>query len=299
MEGQVIQWGMPIIIYLFLGGLAGGAYLIAALADLCDLEEKKTIAKIGFSVALPAIIIGGICLIGDLGRPERFLNVLKIYKFTSPMSVGVWGVITFSVFSIISFLMIFGIDEKSKGIWKLGYYISLIVPRKALNAIGLSVAVFLAAYTGVLLTETSRPFWSDTPFLGALFLASGVSTAIAFIYFFYDLKKSEDNNGSVEVSKYKLKLVDNMAIFAELVIILFMLIELANQHRLILMQKVSGMFWIGVVLIGLVIPLFINFYSMISYRIKGKKMSKSLITPILIIVGGFLLRYVVVIAGQI
>jgi polysulfide reductase chain C len=298
MEGQVIQWGMPIIIYLFLGGLAGGAYLIAALADLCDLEEKKTIAKIGFSVALPAIIIGGVCLIGDLGRPDRFLNVLKIYKFTSPMSVGVWGVITFSAFSIISFLMIHGMDEKSTGIWKLGYYISLVVPRKAVNAVGLSAAVFLAAYTGVLLTETSRPFWSDTPFLGALFLASGVSTAIAFIYFFYDLKKS-DGNGDAEVGKYKLKLVDNMAIFAELVIILFMLIELANQHRLVLMSKVSGLFWIGVVLIGLVIPLLLNFYSMINHRIKGKKLSKSFVTPILIIVGGFLLRYVVVIAGQI
>ena len=298
MEGQVIQWGMPIIIYLFLGGLAGGAYLIAALADLCDLEEKKTIAKIGFSVALPAIIIGGVCLIGDLGRPDRFLNVLKIYKFTSPMSVGVWGVITFSAFSVISFLMIHGMDEKSTGIWKLGYYISLVVPRKAVNAVGLSAAVFLAAYTGVLLTETSRPFWSDTPFLGALFLASGVSTAIAFIYFFYDLKKS-DGNGDAEVGKYKLKLVDNMAIFAELVIILFMLIELANQHRLALMSKVSGLFWIGVVLIGLVIPLLLNFYSMINHRIKGKKLSKSIVTPILIIVGGFLLRYVVVIAGQI
>jgi polysulfide reductase chain C len=298
MEGQVIQWGMPIIIYLFLGGLAGGAYLIAALADLCDLEEKKTIAKIGFSVALPAIIIGGVCLIGDLGRPDRFLNVLKIYKFTSPMSVGVWGVITFSAFSVISFLMIHGMDEKSTGIWKLGYYISLVVPRKAVNAVGLSAAVFLAAYTGVLLTETSRPFWSDTPFLGALFLASGVSTAIAFIYFFYDLKKS-DGNGDAEVGKYKLKLVDNMAIFAELVIILFMLIELANQHRLVLMSKVSGLFWIGVVLIGLVIPLLLNFYSMINHRIKGKKLSKSFVTPILIIVGGFLLRYVVVIAGQI
>jgi len=298
MEGQVIQWGMPIIIYLFLGGLAGGAYLIAALADLCDLEEKKTIAKIGFSVALPAIIIGGVCLIGDLGRPDRFLNVLKIYKFTSPMSVGVWGVITFSAFSVISFLMIHGMDEKSTGIWKLGYYISLVVPRKAVNAVGLSAAVFLAAYTGVLLTETSRPFWSDTPFLGALFLASGVSTAIAFIYFFYDLKKS-DGNGDAEVGKYKLKLVDNMAIFAELVIILFMLIELANQHRLALMSKVSGLFWIGVVLIGLVIPLLLNFYSMINHRIKGKKLSKSFVTPILIIVGGFLLRYVVVIAGQI
>jgi formate-dependent nitrite reductase membrane component NrfD len=298
MERQVIQWGMPIIIYIFLGGLAGGAYLIAALADLCDLEEKKTIAKIGFSVALPAIIIGGLCLIGDLGRPERFYNVLRIYKFTSPMSVGVWGVITFSVFSIISFLMIHGMDENSSGIWRLGYYISLVVPRKAINAIGLSVAVFLAGYTGVLLTETSRPFWSDTPFLGALFIASGVSSAIAFIYFFYDLKKS-DENGNVELSKYKLKLVDNMAIFAELVIILFMLVELANENRLVLMSKVSGMFWIGVVLIGLVIPLILNFYSMINFRIRGKKLSKSIITPILIIVGGFLLRYVVVIAGQI
>ena len=298
MEGQVIQWGMPIIVYIFLGGLAGGAYLIAALADLCDLEEKKTVAKIGFSVALPAIVVGGFCLIGDLGRADRFLNVLMIYKFTSPMSVGVWGVITFTFFSIISFLMIHGMDEDSTGIWKLGYYISLIVPRKAINAIGASVAVFLAGYTGVLLTETSRPFWSDTPFLGALFIASGVSTAIAFIYFFFSMKKS-DENGHIELSKYKLKLVDNMAIFAELVIIFFMIVELKNEHEFVLPGSVSSLFWIGVVLIGLVIPLIFNFYSIINYRIKGKKLSKSFITPLLILIGGFLLRYVVVIAGQV
>ena len=298
MEGQVIQWGMPIIVYIFLGGLAGGAYLIAALADLCDLEKSKSIAKIGFSVALPAIVIGGLCLIGDLGRPDKFLNVLRIYKFTSPMSVGVWGVITFSAFSFISFIMIHGMDEKSTGIWKLGYFISLVVPRKAINAIGLSVAIFLMGYTGVLLTETSRPFWSDTPFLGALFVASGVSTAIAFIYFFYGLKTS-DYNESSEISKYKLKLVDNMAIFAELVIILFMIIELKDKHKFLLSGSMSSLFWIGVIIIGLIIPLLFNFYSIINYRIKGKKLSKSIITPILILIGGFLLRYVVVVAGQV
>ncbi len=298
MEGQVIQWGLPIIIYIFLGGLAGGAYLIAALADLCDLEENKSIAKIGFSVALPSIAIGGLCLIGDLGSPGRFLNVLTTYKFTSPMSVGVWGVITFSVFSVVSFLMIHGSEDNSKGIWRLGYYISLVVPRKAINAIGLSVAIFLAVYTGVLLTETSRPFWSDTPFLGALFIASGVSSAIALIYFLYSMQKSGEN-GNAEISKYKLKLVDNMAIFAEIVIIIFMAIELSEKNSSVLPDSVASLFWIGVVIIGLIIPLILNFWSIINYRIKGKKLSRSVITPILIIVGAFLLRYVVVIAGQV
>ncbi len=296
-EQQIIQWGLPIIIYLFLGGLAGGAYFISALSDLCEIEEHKNVAKIGFTVAFIAIVIGGSCLIFDLGRPDRFLNVLTTYKFTSPMSVGVWGVIVFSIFSFVSLIMIHGMNSKASGLFKLGYYISIVVPRKAINAIGLSVGVFLAAYTGVLLTETSRPLWSDTPFLGALFFASGVSTAIAFVYFIYDIKYK--NTMFSEINKYKLKLVDNIALIGEIVIILFMLIELSNKHRLILMDKVSGLFWIGVVLIGMVIPIILNFYSLIKYKIGGGKLGSSLITPILIIVGGFLLRYVVVIAGQV
>ncbi len=295
MEGQVISWGWPIIIYLFLGGLAGGAYIISALADLCDIDEDKLIGKIGFTVAFIGIVIGALCLISDLGRPERFLNIIKVYKFTSPMSVGVWGVIVFTIFSIFSVLMIFGKSKDSKGIWKLGYYISLVIPRKAVNAIGLTVGVFLAGYTGVLLTETSRPFWSDTPFLGALFLASGVSTAIAFIYFFYGTMRNDEIG---QRNKYKLKLVDNMAIIAEIVILIFMLIQLSNIGHLKYLKHYTGMFWIGVVVVGLIIPLLWNFVSLIGYRIQGKKLKTNFITPILILIGGFLLRYVVVMAGQ-
>ena len=295
MEGQVISWGMPIIIYLYLGGLAGGAYIISALADLCDIDEDKLIEKIGFTVALVGILIGTLCLLYDLGRPDRFLNIIKVYKFTSPMSVGVWGVITFTIFSLLSVLMIFGIDKKSKGIWKLGYYMSLVVPRKAVNAIGLSVGVFLAAYTGVLLTETSRPFWSDTPFLGALFLASGVSTAIAFIYFFYGMKRHDE---IAQINKYKLKLVDNMAIVAEIVILIFMMLQLNNIGHLVYLNKFKTLWIVGVILAGMVLPIILNFISIISFRVKGMKLATDYITPLLILIGGFLLRYVIVMAGQ-
>ncbi len=295
MEGQVISWGMPIIIYLYLGGLAGGAYIISALADLCDIDEDKLIGKIGFTVALIGILIGTLCLLYDLGRPERFLNIVKVYKFTSPMSVGVWGVITFTAFSVLSVLMIYGLNKDAKGIWKLGYYISLVVPRKAVNAIGLSVGVFLAAYTGVLLTETSRPFWSDTPFLGALFLASGVSTAIAFIYFFYGMKRHDE---IAQINKYKLKLVDNMAIIAEIVILIFMMIQLNNIGHLAYLSKFKTLWIVGVILVGMVIPIILNFISIIRFRVKGMKLATDYITPILILIGGFLLRYVVVMAGQ-
>ena len=295
MEGQVISWGWPIIIYLFLGGLAGGAYIVAALADLCDIDDDKLIGKVGFTVALIGIIIGSICLIYDLGRPERFLNVLKVFKFTSPMSLGVWGVIVFTIFSILSVLMIFGTSKDAGGIWKLGYYISLVIPRKAVNAIGLTVGVFLAGYTGVLLTETSRPFWSDTPFLGALFIASGISTAIAFIYFFYGVVRQDEVG---QRNKYKLKLVDNMAIIAEIVILVFMLIQLSNIGHLIYLRNYKWMFIVGVIIVGLIIPIISNFVHIINYRIKNKRLGTDVVTPILILIGGFLLRYIVVMAGQ-
>jgi len=295
MYEQTISWGWLIIIYLFLGGLAGGAYIISALSDLCEIDENKLVAKIGFLVAFFAIIIGAICLIFDLGRPERFLHVLKVFKFTSPMSMGVWGVIAFTFFSVLSVLMIFGTSEESRGLWKLGYYINCLIPRKVINVIGLTIGIFLAGYTGVLLTETSRPFWSDTPFLGALFLASGVSTAIAFIYFFYALKRNDDIG---QKNKYKLKLVDNIAILIEMVILLFMMIELANIDHLSYVAKYKTLWIIGVVIIGLILPVIFNFISIGKYTIKKKKLGFDFITPILILIGGFILRYVVVRGGQ-
>ncbi|HEX4258855.1 MAG TPA: NrfD/PsrC family molybdoenzyme membrane anchor subunit, partial [Streptosporangiaceae bacterium] len=73
--------------YLFLGGLAGGSSLLAAGADLTGRPALAAVAKSG---ALGAAGLSMVALVHDLGRPERFLNMLRVFKVTSPMSVGSW-----------------------------------------------------------------------------------------------------------------------------------------------------------------------------------------------------------------
>ena len=73
--------------YLFLGGLAGASSVLAAGAEVAGYGELARVAKVG---ALGAISLSAVALVHDLGRPERFLHMLRVFKPSSPMSVGSW-----------------------------------------------------------------------------------------------------------------------------------------------------------------------------------------------------------------
>jgi formate-dependent nitrite reductase membrane component NrfD len=78
--------------YLFMGGLAGASGVLAGFAQLTGNDRLARTAKVG---AAGAIALSGVALVADLGRPERFLNMLRVFKPSSPMSVGSWIVAGF------------------------------------------------------------------------------------------------------------------------------------------------------------------------------------------------------------
>ena len=81
-------WGSPEVPgYLFLGGLAGASSMLAAFADASGHRELARVSK---TAATGAIALSAVALVKDLGRPARFLNMLRVVKVTSPMSVGTW-----------------------------------------------------------------------------------------------------------------------------------------------------------------------------------------------------------------
>ncbi|MDQ1361054.1 MAG: hypothetical protein QOJ44_1431, partial [Acidimicrobiaceae bacterium] len=80
-------WAADIPAYLFLGGLAGGSSLLAAGADRTDRPALRRTGRIGAMVAITGSLVA---LVHDLGRPERFANMLRVVKPTSPMSMGTW-----------------------------------------------------------------------------------------------------------------------------------------------------------------------------------------------------------------
>jgi hypothetical protein len=145
---QVIKtptWKSPDVpLYLFLGGLAGASAVLAEGAALRDLPRLETVAR---GAAASGAGLGTVFLIHDLGRPERFLNMLRVLKPTSPLSVGSFVLAPFSSLAAIA----------------LGSTVTGGLPRLGRLA-GVGAAAFgpaLATYTAALLGNTVVPAWHE------------------------------------------------------------------------------------------------------------------------------------------
>ena len=157
-------WGPDIPSYLFLGGLAGASSALAAAAQLSRHPELARTAKVG---AAGAISLSMVALVHDLGRPARFVNMLRVLKVTSPMSVGTW---------ILSAYTPLALGAAASAVTRK-------LPRAGLAAT-LPAAVLgpaVASYTSVLLADTAVPAWHDAhrelPFV---FAGSAVTAAGGF-----------------------------------------------------------------------------------------------------------------------
>src|SRR5918994_3851182 len=105
------DWGWLIVLYFFFGGLAGGSFFLAALIDLFGRPEDRPLARLGYYIAFPCVVISGLLLTLDLTRPLRFWHMLfesntfrPMFKYWSPMSLGSWALLIFGIFTLISFL---------------------------------------------------------------------------------------------------------------------------------------------------------------------------------------------------
>jgi hypothetical protein len=171
-------WGHEVAAYLFLGGVAGGSGLLAAGAQLTGRAKLRRNARLS---ALVAVMLGALALVKDLGRPERFVNMMRTIKLTSPMSLGSWILSAFSTG--------IGVAAASEVDRMTGERLPLGPLRPVLRAVegsaGLEAALFaapLAVYTAVLLADTATPTWNaaheDLPFVfvsSASLAASGLA----------------------------------------------------------------------------------------------------------------------------
>ncbi|OAI54499.1 hypothetical protein AYO44_14870 [Planctomycetaceae bacterium SCGC AG-212-F19] len=196
------EWGWWIIGYFFLGGIAAGAYFMATMIDLVGNPEDRPLARVGYLIALPLIVICGVFLTLDLHRPERFWHMLfrsevvhealaqgwptsgagwktmvhaPLLKYWSPMSAGSWALTLFGLCSALSLLGSFWPDGKLERIFRLSWFGRLVA------VIGCFTGFFVASYTGALLTATNQPLWSDTVWIAPLFLTSAASTGLAMM----------------------------------------------------------------------------------------------------------------------
>ena len=158
-------WGDPIAVYLFLGGVAGGSALLGVGGQVTG---NQVLCRNSRLAALAAVGLGAVALVEDLGRPERFLNMLRTIKLTSPMSLGSWVLTAFSAGVGVS--AVSEIDRMTGSRLPLGPLRRLL--RGLEGPAGVEAAVFaapLSVYTAVLLSDTANPTWNaareDLPFV--------------------------------------------------------------------------------------------------------------------------------------
>ena len=268
------QWEMMIVWYFFLGGIAGGAYFTAAIADNFGSARDRAVARAGYLLSLPLAALCGLLLIADLGVPARFMNMMRVFKFWDPMSIGAWAVGVFGLFTLVSSVLSLSSSE------------SMAALRRKVGLVGMLFGFFLASYTGVLLSNSALPFWSDARLMGALFLASGASTGIAAITLILFLTGDAAGEGWG-----KLKHADRYSMAIELVLLVVLVVLLGAAARPLTGGPLALLFWGGLVGLGLILPLVLDF-AVPRARAIGA------LAAVLVLIGGFVLRYVVLMSIQ-
>ncbi|WCB92194.1 hypothetical protein DSM104299_00883 [Baekduia alba] len=160
MKAPVWTWEVPL--YFWFGGMAAGASFVSLACDVAGDERSARIAR---RVALGALVPSPPLLIMDLGRPERFYNMLRIFKPRSPMSMGSWCLTLFG-----------GLGSAAVGADLIGRHREA----KALGAANAVVGGYLGSYTGVLLASTAVPLWARSRLtLGPIFVSTATLTGAA------------------------------------------------------------------------------------------------------------------------
>ncbi len=309
-----LLWGLPVIGYLFLAGFGAGAYTVSSSVLLRGGgggfgHHHFQLARYGALLAPIPVIFGTGLLILELGSFEvgnyfKFINLFLTLNL-SPMSIGSWLLGVFILASLAYAYTFWDSDARPGDQWD-GL-------RRKLAWAGVPLGISVAIYTGVLLgAMPARPFW-NSPILALLFLVSSLSTGVAGILLVRALFANPDAEDSTDDDQgsYLLVASDTILIgFELLVVFLFVLfahLTVGNVKEAVSVILSGGnlatLFWFGVVFIGLLLPVLVELKYVIPKLLNHEKYeaprSVEILVPLVILIGGFLLRYVIVVAGQI
>jgi len=287
-------WHWQIPLYLFLGGMAAGILVFAALYFIRGKEnEYRTAVRIAPFLTPFLLVIGLFALFLDLRHKLYFWQLYTTIKLQSPMSWGAWVLMLVTPISFI-WCALHITDIFPGWRWKYSWlnYLDTFFNRykKQLAWVMLISGIILGIYTGILLSAfNARPLW-NTSILGPLFLASGLSAGAATTLI---LSKNP-------VERKRFAQIDLVVIGIELFLIVHMFmgflastqvqIEAAN---LFLGGPYTMSFWIFVVILGLLLPAVLEIMELKRFHIPA------ILPAVLVIFGSLMLRFIIVYAGQI
>ena len=288
-------WDWRIAVYLFLGGVTAGIMCYSAWAVLARREREAPFAAWRLALWGPIVLsLGMTTLFLDLEHKLFVFRFYTTFKPASPMSYGAWILIFVYPAAIALILatlrqgypvLASWLERIRIGGWVLGRLMDWAERYRRTIAIwNIPLGIALGIYTGILLSGfMARPFWNSA-ILGPLFLVSGLSTAAALVVL-----------ATPEASERHLfTRIDAGLILAELGIVALLLISLATGARMqqqALATLMGGSytlaFWLWFVTLGLVLPLVLE-----AWELRGGRVPWALLAPVLVLVGGFILRQV-------
>ena len=209
------------------------------------------------------------------------------------VSMGTWGLVTFSFFSGIT-AVVQAARDGIFGCW-WGPRLLAAIPQRLLAIPGSAVGVFLGGYTGVLLTATSIPLWSRSKLLGAIFISSAISTSSALISFVLRLTQTPTQ------VLHKLERLEWVALLIEMAGLIAFLRGSGRTARSLVgtgPTEHGRTFWSFVAGTGLILPWLLQTFSLLAGRSTKRGRSRSILISLLVLVGGYFLRKTMIEAGH-
>lgn len=278
------DWRWLITSYLFVGGMAGAAQVIAGIVDLIGHRRDRRLVSAARYLAFGGSLLSPVLLIADLKTPSRWYNMLRVYRSTSPMSIGSWTLFAFGALSGLAAVGQIGADVL--GLPKARTFARYAgVPAAATGGL-------LATYTGSLLAATSTPIWAaGYKLLPPIFGASGTATATAALALI--LQRA----GGSEASRHRLERLAVLTSLLELVLTL-RLDALWKRERLAAPLDEPPLvlpYRVGVFGLGIVAPLTVHLLQVLTGR---ELRAASTCASLAALVGGYAQRAVLVLAGK-
>ncbi|MFC2071146.1 NrfD/PsrC family molybdoenzyme membrane anchor subunit [Chloroflexota bacterium] len=316
-----MTWIAPIWLYLWMAGMAGGAYFAAFLAERFAGETNRKLLRLSVYLGIPLAIIGVMLLVIDLGHPLRFWHLFTQFKVISPMSMGTWILLLWVGIAVVM-VILWWVENRLVLTEQVARKLRKTIDNLAW--VNLVLSVLLIAYTGVLLAVSNQPLWAGTVLLPSLFVASAISTGVAILIITAMIANVISRGNLIELKMAinwlfgsndwtipnrrveRLAEADAIIILVELAVLIGYAIWLGASTmagagealRLLTMGALAVPFWVGVVLLALLIPFGLDIANW-GKEIEAKAVWRTIaVSSVCVILGGLVLRALMVIGGQ-
>lgn len=310
-----LTWSWQPALYLFLGGMGAGAFVMAAVLFLIDRTKHRLIVCVSMWAALVSLAVGLLLLLTELITPARGLIMWQSFgHFTSWMTYGAWGAFAaMAVFAVSALLAARPVGVWLAKKWKW-FGKNGIALRRVLAVVGIALGAFVAVYTGMLLMSAgSVPLW-DTPLLPLLFTVSAFDTGVALVELVAVAAAKKDP--LAPKARTLMERVVVVLVVVEMLVLAAFLASMlggdvqtaigatgAASAELLTTGGLAACFWGMVVACGLVLPLVMAVASLVLHKRDKKQGKKRAFGPLMALgavgalIGGCELRFLILAAG--